>query len=76
MGDTLLLGMLLHKKCVLVQKRSGYPTNGTSMSVSISLLASLVMKCMIQSIAKLNLILRVNYDAMLPVAIMGYLTYL
>jgi len=36
------------------------------MGVSISVLAHLIMKHMIQFIVRLNLILRVNYEAMPP----------
>jgi len=41
-------------KCALVWEGSGYPRNGTPMSVSISVLVHLVMKCTIQFIARLN----------------------
>ena len=36
--------MLLHSKRALVQEGSGYPRNGTSMGVSVSVLAHLAMK--------------------------------
>jgi len=58
--------MQLHKKDALVREGSGYLRNRTYMGVSISVLAHLVMKCMIQFTVKLNLILRVSYDAMQP----------
>ena len=41
------------------------------MGVSISVLAHPFMKCTIQFIARLNLILRVSYDAMAAVAVNG-----
>ena len=53
----------LHKKHTVVREGSGYPRNGASMGMSISVLAYLVMKYIIQFTARLNLVLRVSYDA-------------
>ena len=58
--------MLLQNKCVLVQERSGYPRNETSMGVSVSLLAHLAMKHVLQVITSLKFILLVSCDAMPP----------
>jgi len=57
--------MQLCKERALVREGSVYPKNGASMDVSISVLPHLVMKCTIQFIARINLILRVSNDAML-----------
>ena len=43
----------------------------TSMGMSVSVLAHLAMKRVLQVIARLKFILRVSYDAMLPYAVNG-----
>ena len=49
--------MLLHNKRAIVWEGSGYPRNGTSMGVSISVLVHLVMKRVLQVIVRLKFIL-------------------
>ena len=49
--------MLLHNKCALVWEGSGYPRNGTSKGMSISVLVHLAMKHVLQIIERLKFIL-------------------
>ena len=49
--------MLLHNKRTLVREGSGYPRNGTSMGMSVSVLVHLSMERVLQVIASLKFIL-------------------
>ena len=49
--------MLLHNKRALVREGSSYPRNGTFMGVSVSVLAHLAMKYVLQVMVRLKFML-------------------